>query len=321
MKKFFTFLFIVALIGFTSCNKNKEVDISYQLDLTINPADVIGSFVEYYDGDFDMYEGDVLRIHLFIYDAQGNLAVQFKESVSDYSEIVSFSKMLPIGDYTIIASSDIYTPSYGFEYYSFSNEGRLDELEILETGYIGYNDKILGLVASKLTVDKPIKAEIRIQAATSLLEFHWSKVHYWSDVYEYGFYINDMNKIVSYDGNSFDFSPSSSGYYYTLMTINPQNFSSDNVYGYTAILPIDNVSYFARAEFGEEYKDFGNGTKTFKAGKQYNITINAAQLSVNISSITKNSSGEKTFERDIQKINVEQFIKVNPQLMQKELIK
>lgn len=320
MKKLIYVLFTVTLIGFTSCNKNKEVDVSYQMDLTINPADVIGCFKEYYDGDFDMYDGDMLKIHLFIYDVQGNLVAQQMELVKDYSEKISFSKLLPEGEYTVIASSNVYTPSSDFEYWSFSGENLLTELEIVDNNYIGYEDKILGLVLHKITLSEPINEVVDIKPGTALLEFHWQNVHYWNDVLMYSFFVEDKNDIASCNGNSFDYSVSTSGYYYTLNRINPNNFSSQNVYGFTALLPINRAEYWVGADTEMERIDFGNGIKTFEAGKQYNVTVNIDQLSVNISSVSQSSGPSKSSGEQLQKINVKQFITDNPQLIQKEKI-
>lgn len=313
MKKIFLIL-VLGIAFLTSCNKDKTVEISYKVDLTINPADVIGNFVEYLEGDFDMIPTDKVRIHLFIYNADGELVSQKEELVDDYSKIISFSEPLPEGQYTVIATSDVYTPSVDFEYWHFSGESKFDELEIEDTDYFGYDDKILGLVSADLSVTKPVTQEIRIKAATALLEFHWINLHYWNDVNEYRFCVNDKYNVVNCEGNDFSFSTAETGYFYSLQKINPYNYSND-VYGFAVMLPKDNVRYWINASNDEFTTDFGEGQTSFKMGKQYNITVQLDNLSVNISNVSQLSGSPRGDEvRD--KIKVKQYIIDNPQLKQ-----
>ena len=55
-------LSIMALLY--SCNKDVEIESGYQVNVTVDPSNVINTFISYDDDDFDMLDGDVLRISI-----------------------------------------------------------------------------------------------------------------------------------------------------------------------------------------------------------------------------------------------------------------
>ncbi len=78
MKKLLYMIAVASvLFGFTSCNKDKKIDVEYAVNIEINPYNVINNFTPVLEDDFDMMPGDVLRLRLFIYDNYVSLVDRF----------------------------------------------------------------------------------------------------------------------------------------------------------------------------------------------------------------------------------------------------
>lgn len=307
-------------VGFSSCNKDKKVDIAYNVNVEVDPSTVMENFKEHYEGDFDLIVGDVLRIQLFIYDEQGFLVEKLTKECKGYNDRVNFSTMLPEGNYTFIASSDVYTPSSDFEMWIYSNTDRINTFRIDYCGYIRYDDIILGLRLYKKNIAGAENLSISLKPAVALLEFVWNSVHYFNDVIQYEFIFNNKKyDIVKTDGDTFEYSAGETGYYYTLSRINPDNFSSSNsVYGFTAILPISNVEYSVRGWISDtEYVPFGEGVTDFVAGEQYRIDVMIPDLDVEINKTSK--SAGKSDACAVQSAKVMDLFKSNNSLIQSEV--
>lgn len=274
--------------GFSSCNKDKKVDIAYAVNVEVNPYGVISGFTEYYDGDFDLSPGDYVRIKVFAYDENGKLVGKQVSKCSAYSKVANLSFNLPEGKYTFVASSDIYTPSIDFEYWGTSME---DDISTLQIDYVakkvGYDDSMLGLKMCTKEVKGACSVDISLLPATAMLRFHFRNIHYWSDVTLYRFVVINKPDRVKVDGDSFSYSCSATGYYDFITYINPldEDNTGNNYYQYSCILPVKNIDYCGFAYVDENYLTyvpFGDGTASFVSGKMYDIYYDIKNLEISI---------------------------------------
>lgn len=309
MKKIILLCYVLCMmVLLNSCNDNIEAELAYQVNLTVAPSNVINNFHPYYDGDFDLLEGDIIRINLFVYDQAGDLVERFQKECDNYYENFDFSMMLPNGDYTFIATSDVYTHSIDFSYWTFSNVDNINDFTIEDNGYMGSVDKLLGLKMLKVTVDTPRDIDIVIESATALFEYQFNKLHYYDflsygddilAIDSYGLMIDKKADKVNVMGEQFEYYEIHTGYTYFVTRLCPWDYKSD-VYGYSARLPIDNIELWVQAQFlglvsgdlySAEYWIEPVSLKTIESGKQYviDIDIEASTIDVELASDNKSS--------------------------------
>ena len=82
MKKYVLLVVSAVTLAFASCSSNNEVEINYQVNITINPSTVKSAFKGYFVNNqvhgIDMYKDAELLISAFIYDKDG-MFVEKKE--------------------------------------------------------------------------------------------------------------------------------------------------------------------------------------------------------------------------------------------------
>lgn len=299
MKKIILFSVLSIMALLYSCNKDIEIESGYQVNITIDPSDVRNVFIPYYEDDFDMLDGDVLRINLFIYDQSGELVEELHGKCEDYDGDVDFSVKLPNGEYTLVATSDVYTTSNDFAYWEFLDVDDIYDFEINDLGYMGYQDKMLGLRMLDINVDSPKKISVSLEAATALIEWHFNNIHaydvieYENEIYfvdEYDLLINKNANTLKIEGNNFEYSVDNSSYY--VGKIYPFDaLDYEAWYGYSVQLPLNKVELWVSAEFSTiDYSNTIGATywidpvslNSIKSGKQYLVEIDIENSTIDI---------------------------------------
>ena len=328
-------LSIMALLY--SCNKDIEIESGYQVNVTVDPSDVINTFNSCYEDDFDMLDGDVLRINLFIYDQSGELVEKLHGKCKDYYDEVDFSVKLPKGEYTFVATSDVYTTSDDFAYWEFLHVDNIYDFEIKDLGYMGFDDKMLGLKMLEINVDSPKEILVSLEPAAALLEWHFNNIHacdiieYEDEYYfvdEYNLLINKNAYSVKIEGNTFGYSVDNSSYY--VGKIYPfEALDYDGWYGYSVQLPLNKVELWVRSQFSTI--DYSNtievsywidpvSLNSIKSGKQYVVEIDIENSTMDIELLDEDkASADRNGKESMMKVkNTEMklmdLVKSNPNL-------
>ena len=211
MKKYISLLAIAIVAVLSSCS-NDDITISKTVNFTINPSTVVEPYVQKYSyiltNFFESNKGELesfstnykLRVRVFVYDKGGELVKTISGDYSNYDVKLKESIFLPIGTYTAIAISDIYSPSDGFEYWAVSGESQLATLKIEDTGYYGDARTILGATKQDFTVNETsVDVNIDIKSVGSLFLVFYSNIFTYSGVSEFELSVNKLQSSINYD--------------------------------------------------------------------------------------------------------------------------
>lgn len=294
--------YIAVLIGlmayFTSCTDQDEVDIKYQVDFTVSPEKVMSGFEEYKEGDFTLDSDSKVRIRALIYDMSGNLVSKTEELVSNYSTNLTFSTVLPIGEYNVITSTDVVegsnASSVSSAYWTFSSEENLSKLTIHRENLMDYmGDGTLGLSQTKISVGEPASVAISVQPITAMIycifmnfnDFQGSDFNltYLEMDYKYR-----IDKITN-EADSWAFtSTSATTDKYRIASLdltNPDYEQSKGIYNFHAFLPETNKEFEGYVEYiYKDGKEYGETTEastiSIESGKQYTLYFDVSQFSM-----------------------------------------
>ena len=103
MKKYFLLVVSAVALAFTSCSDSEEIDIKYQVNVTVDPSSVKSAFHGYSVNDktygLNMDETSKLLITSLIYDNSGNLVEKKESLVNDYSSSAKYSLKIKEGEW------------------------------------------------------------------------------------------------------------------------------------------------------------------------------------------------------------------------------
>lgn len=250
MKKYI-FMLLACVAMFTSCS-NDDITIRSATNFRINPATVIAPFTwEWQPGDLESFDTDYqLRIRLLVYDSEGFLQAEDVQYFSNYSVTMSSSLNLPNGDYKAIAITDIIGKASGAvdEYWVLSNYERLADTHIDDAGYIGGQNKILGIETRNFTVDSESQNEISIDVQpVGALFFVWfTNIHTFDFVTRYSLVCSKTAEqcIFNTDGSYSIVAENNNGSYdWRISYIEPADYMEySGVYDYFYVLPVSNLN-------------------------------------------------------------------------------
>ncbi|MBQ7532404.1 MAG: hypothetical protein IJT45_01730 [Bacteroidales bacterium] len=277
------------LFGFTSCNKDKKIDVDYNVTVTLNPSTVISGFAPYDENDFDLDSDQMLRIQLFVYDNEGKLVFKDNKNVAGYSYNASFKLSLTEGDYRFLASSNVVYPDEidNPEVWGFSLVDNINSIKIENvSSYIEYEAEILGLKLVEKSIKQSENINIEISSATALVFTRWVSVHYYDDIVDYYRLLTDKYMMARINDDVFNYS--GSGYYWASTLLSSYiPTTSNNIYQYMAFLPKTNFTYTLYAFSENETLDVFEDTYTFKGGQQYHMEINIPELTIEVTENAK----------------------------------
>lgn len=295
MKKYILYLAALMMV-LASCSDSEEVDIKYQINVTVDPSTVLTPFHGFRIGGetygLDMYsdkDGTAeLRITSFVYDETGELVEKYETVINDYTSNVKFSFLAKENiKYTIVSiSNSIYENGIFLESYTISNENNLSKLSIQQQHYgdsncsgqsFYSNWSILGLSTQTIDVNQQDYV-INLKPITSMVEINYSSIHAW-DEHAVDTYVLQYknNTMVSFD--------STTPLYTTGLSNGTVNFSELDVTenpgdatisSIINILPCQGMKYNGLLFIGEEgmyWEGKGTGIIDITSGEEYEINL------------------------------------------------
>lgn len=300
MKNYMIMCMAVVALLFASC-KNEDISISREVSFEVNPYTVIKDFVKHqvYEDDLETFSsGDMLRVHLFVYDTNGDLVASDMQYLNGYRSTMNSKFELADGIYSVVATSDVATLSSGdvaFEYWEFTGYKQLSELKIKDSGYLGQEDKILGVSFEKITVAAgQINHIINLVPAGALIVVQFNGIHSFSDVVTYRLLVNKNSDYCSFSNG--DYQPvinESTTYNWQLDFINVSNYpNNNNLYGYKFVLPLGRTDFIWRAELDDSYLllDDTYNKVDIKQGKMYNCVFAISEITCDFYEFGNNKS-------------------------------
>jgi hypothetical protein len=188
MKKIFTSasVMLIACATLASCdNGNKsEVDIQYQLTVSVDARNVVKDLKDIYSADYfpngqldidDYY----VRINLFIYDEDGSLVEEETQIIDNFWQKLEIKKSMNTGEYTLVATADIVKikgEQLDLEFWRFENTKDLRTLRATEQGYVGLFYKAIGVTKEVVEIKKAQSVNINVQPIGALITFYFTKL-------------------------------------------------------------------------------------------------------------------------------------------------
>lgn len=292
MNKYFSLLAFSLVAMLVSCT-NDEISISRTVNFTINPSTVVSTFSigEENAGELEGFNTDCkLNIELFIYDDQGDLVKKFNNSYSNYAVQMKASAFLEHGQYTAVAITHIDAPTQNLYFWAIEGEEKLEGMRIVDNGYIGGQNKVLGVTVKEFEVGEEMAdLNINVLPAGSMLVVRY---YNYLALKNMGYTVFSLmgNKTMDYlefdrFGNTSVVADNHNGQYdWTYDTIDAADFEDGYtyIYGYEFILPMTNVGLQFYTEDENYLYSLGSSTNfTTQAGGCY-----YAYLSLN-SDVTK----------------------------------
>lgn len=280
-------MLIAAVALLASCD-NDDITISHRSNVKVDPRGVVSPFTEkVHPEDLESFDNTEynLRVRVFAYDKEGVLRAQGTQYAGNYNTVESFNLDLVPGDYTLVAITDLAgIDSYSVsEYWHLSDSDRIATTKLTDTGYIGGENKILGIGTANLTVSEETQeTTIYPKPAGALIYVEFDSIHSHPAVERYTLAESKASQSIQLttDGNYSISERSNNGEFDWRLTYIEPNEAPDliGVYGYYFVLPMRNVS------FKLQYRISGSDTDRsysdtqiymdFEAGKQYGIWIN-----------------------------------------------
>lgn len=153
MKKYLAIFAVLFTVILSSCS-NDDIPVQMGCTVRVNPNTVISGFAEYNAGELtNIPTGFQLRVHLYVYDMNGNNKFSDVQYTSDYSHYITFNVDVPMGEYRILTTTDVVTTDGRVEFWTFSDEENLTRLKITKSDYVAGPCGILGYASQTITVD------------------------------------------------------------------------------------------------------------------------------------------------------------------------
>ncbi len=292
-------------LAFTSCTDKEEIDIKYQVNITVAVDKLMEPFQERRLGDFDILEGMSIRIQSYVYDANGILVQSCVSSVDDYSKTVSYSAVLENGIYKVVSIADFIEGSVNNitdNWWNVTGESNINTLKVSHGQYIGtWSYETLGAVVNEFEVsEESSEIKVSIKPATALFQyiFDYTDVEngdgngvsmYAPFCSELSIYSNTQYDVIS-DFNNSTYSYSSLGSQkarYIIASDSPMETVDKGygyVIGYRAILPQESKTFYwdITMLWPDGTSDVLSSDYTpaldVKAGKQYQLYLSLDAL-------------------------------------------
>lgn len=283
MKKYLAILAVLFTVILSSCS-NDDIPVTHATTFKVDPSTVISSYEEYNVGDLTSLGSNYqLRIRLLVYNQDGVLVESDEVFSSDYTHIQTFSFNLSEGDYTTVAITDVVgkASSAVDEFYTLSNQTKLNTTTLSYTGYVGGQRAILGLTtASQYISSSSREISIKVKPAGALIVCHidnWNSCLNWNDngvaldVKTFKLLGNQASSDLTL--NSFGeptFSIRSSSNYDYIWYSHDRNSDYVGGYGYAFKFPMTNVKLKWVAETASGSYSWGDpAVVDIESGKEY----------------------------------------------------
>lgn len=249
MKKIIFALF--ALVGIMYSCTNDDIEITQNTTVKVDPSSVLSSFThEIKPGELTMFDTRYkLRITILAYNESGILVDENVTYCNNYSQIATSKLNLSEGNYMIYAITDVMNSE--IEFWKVEDAQNLATTKIVDQGYIGGKNKILGIATSTINVSSGKNNDLILkpEAAGSLCLVTWYNIHEFSDVTRYTLETSKSSDYLQFTtdesfGYNFAEESNNGAYSWRLAYLDPDNFTKyDIVYEYYFVFPMKNVSF------------------------------------------------------------------------------
>lgn len=316
MKKVLYLLAVAGILfGFASCNKDKKIDVDYNVTVELDANNVIGRYTPLWAGAFDFDDGELLRLQLFVYDDHGSIVNNYEKIVSYYTTKASFSLNIPEGNYIFIACSSVISKRNGnyVDVWTYSLTDNINSFRAdLNMDYYFFDKALLGLKMIEKKIDCGESFIINIESASALVRERWTSVHYWNDVVQYVLYANDIFGAQT-DGHEFIYPEQTS--INPVSQIRPYLYTANNIVGHTAYLPNHNFKYDLVAFTDSLVIPMTSGTFNINGGKQYDMIIDIPNMDIVINDVVSIPTDNASRKED-SSIRVLDLVVDNPNLFE-----
>jgi len=184
MKKILMIVMVGVSILLTSCNKDLDLDIKYQLTVNIDNMDVVKNLKDYDNSDLfpngviDASDGKV-RVTFLCYNSDGKLCFEESQLVDDYSKSVEITKSVESGDYTIVTITDIVSVENGkisTELWKVEKKESLRDLKVSKGSVNQYYFMALGISKENLSINKSESVKVNTEPIGSLVTFKFTNI-------------------------------------------------------------------------------------------------------------------------------------------------
>lgn len=220
MKKLFFVLAIASLI--TACNKDKQIDITYQLTATIDAMEVVKNIKDIDNTDLfpngTVSATEKVRITFFVYNKAGELVAEETKLVSSFNDKLTVNKSVKEGEYTVVSCADVVDAAnlttIETEYWQFDQKSSLTTCRAKFNADIVWYTLVLGYAKQNVTINKAEAVTVSLKPAGSMvtLDFDYLnlsniqtiKVGYntWNDYLSLSDGVSNMLTLLN-DGNVF----------------------------------------------------------------------------------------------------------------------
>lgn len=318
MKKYILLVVSVVALAFSSCSDSEEVDIKYQVNVTVDPSTVTSAFNGYYvNGEtygLNMDETSQLLITSLIYDNSGNLVEKKESLVKDYNSSAMYSLNMKEGEeYTIVAITYSVDKTNGVDSYLIENESQLDKLTVTaeyRNGNSFYSNwSMLGLAVEEISSYHE-NCIMHVRPLSSMVVLFYHDIHaldgsgidkHWIA------YKNNVQVSFSRYGN-FNYGSDSavnSGYVHELdVTEEPY---SNNIFVMMNLLPTSGMTVwagFSQGEYSFTYSEFleycdldpslGQGRIDIEAGKEYIFDVYCGDCEIDLGKLSRSVTGSQS---------------------------
>lgn len=283
MKKYLAIFAVLFTVILSSCS-NDDIPVTHATAFKVDPSTVISSYEEYNVGDLtslgSYYQ---LRIRLLVYNQEGVLVASDEAFSPDYTHVQTFSFNLSEGEYTTVAITDVVgkTSSAVDEFYTLSDQTKLNTTTLSYTGYVGGQRAILGLTTESQYISSSSREiGIKVKPAGALIVCHidnWNACLNWNDngvtldVKTFKLLGNQASSDLTL--NSFGeptFSIRSSSNYDYIWYTHDRNSDYVGGYGYAFKFPMTNVKLKWVAETASGSYNWGDpAVVDIESGKEY----------------------------------------------------
>lgn len=295
MKKNPIFLLLSTALLFASCAKEYGYYEYTHLNMSLDLRGALGNFEEVNEDDFLPTKDQRIRVQFFIYDAAGKLVSRQEEVATDYYTTVSCKlERLELGDYTLIASTDLLDKSEGAflpSYWEFTGTSKLNDFTVKGLDALDeMGERLLSLTREEFTINGRRKSKslyLKAEPVTAMMCVTYYDIFYWDDhkevrdpdvrIYSY-FDVNydhDKNEVRyarEQIGLPWKFYETTTDKFYILDRIYPDKLSGQgisSIYGYHALLP-------------GKYGFYGYGEYSFKGEKEIHPDETKSTVEMNV---------------------------------------
>lgn len=283
MKKYFAIFAVLFAVILSSCS-NDDIPVQMGCTVRVNPNTVISGFVEYNAGELtNIPNGYQLRVQLYVYDMSGNKKFSDVQYSSDYSHYITFNVNVPMGEYRMLATTDVIRTDGSVEYWTFSDEENLTSLKINKSDYVAEQRGILGYATKVISVDAGGELyEIDAKPAGALIFAAVNNMKSIVDVVRYELTTNRRCESIQFNTNgepqpSIE-SSNTMDWRTILFEVDDLSDSYSGIYSYYFSLAVNNAKFEWHGITQEnKYRVIGDsGTCSMAMGEEFDFELDAS---------------------------------------------